>query len=139
MCGQWTGGQGQGGAAMTDPNVTESADALVVPVPSGQWVRFVDVVMNAPGPEGMVARFRFVAPAIAKETGSVDFEVAVTDMAHLCQNFALPRIASTGPTPSQIIISFADRDVPFGEAVPEATQFFEAYRVEGDACIWEAF
>ena len=31
------------------------------------------------------------------------------------------------------------RAVPFGEAAPDATQFFEAYRVEGDACIWEAF
>jgi hypothetical protein len=29
--------------------------------------------------------------------------------------------------------------VPFGEPAPDATQFFEAYRVEGDTCIWEAF
>jgi len=124
---------------MTDPNITDSADALVVPVPSGQWVRFVDVVMNAPGPDGMTARFRFVAPAIAKQTGSVDFVVAAADMEHLCKSFALPRIAAAGPKPSQIVISLSDRDVPFGEAAPEATQFFEAYRVEGDACIWEAF
>ena len=128
-----------GGAAMTDPNTSENAEALVVPVPSGQWVRFVDVVMNAPGPDGLTARFRFVAPAIAKQTGSVDFEAAAADMEHLCKSFALPRIAGTGPKPSQIIISLADRDVPFGEAAPEATQFFEAYRVEDDACIWEAF
>ena len=98
-----------GGAAMTDPNTTGSADeaaeVLVVPVPSGQWVRFVDVVMNAPGPDGLTARFRFVAPAIAKQTGSVDFEVAAADMEHLCKSFALPRIAGTGPKPSQIIIS----------------------------------
>jgi hypothetical protein len=124
---------------MTDPNVTESAEAVVVPVPSGQLVRFVDVVMNAPGPDGLTARFRFVAPAIAKQTGSVDFELAAADMEHLCKSFALPRIASTGPKPSQIVISLSDRDVPFGEAAPEATQFFEAYRVDGDACIWEAF
>ena len=124
---------------MTDPNTSESAEGVLVPVPSGQEVRFVDVVMNAPGPDGLTARFRFVAPAIAKQTGSVDFEVAAADMEHLCKSFALPRIAGTGPKPSQIIISLADRDVPFGEAAPEATQFFEAYRVEDDACIWEAF
>ncbi|GLS86867.1 hypothetical protein GCM10010873_18410 [Cypionkella aquatica] len=120
---------------MTDPAVNEAA--LVVP--SGQAVRFVEVVMNAPGPEGLVARFRFVAPAIAKDGGGISYDVAALDMEHLCNSFALPRIASTGPVPSQIIISFADRDVPFGEASPDATQFFEAYRIEGDACIWEAF
>ncbi|MDB5660085.1 MAG: hypothetical protein JWS10_2700 [Cypionkella sp.] len=108
-------------------------------VPSGQAVRFVEVVMNAPGTTGLVARFRFVAPAIAKHGGSVDYDVATVDMEHLCNSFALPRVASTGPRPSQIIISLADRDVPFGEAAPEATQFFEAYQIDGDACIWEAF
>jgi hypothetical protein len=60
-------------------------------------------------------------------------------MAHLCQSYALPRLSETGPVPAQIIISLSDRPVPFGEASPEATQFFEAYRIEGDACIWEAF
>jgi len=124
---------------MTDPNTTENGAALLVPVPSGQEVRFVDVVMNAPGPDGLTARFRFVAPAIAKDSGTVGFDVAASDMEHLCTNFALPRIAGTGPAPSQVVISLSDRDVPFGEAAPEATQFFEAYRVEGGACIWEGF
>ena len=48
-------------------------------------------------------------------------------------------LPATGPQPSQIVISLSDRAVPFGEADPEATQFFEAYRVEGGACIWEMF
>ena len=46
---------------------------------------------------------------------------------HLCQNFALPRISDIGPQPSQIVSSLSDRPVPFGEAAPDATQFFEAY------------
>lgn len=131
---------------MTEPNLIEAegtqviaGDSAAVAVPSGQVVSLLDVVLDAPGPEGMAARFRFVAPAIAKVGGTVDFETASLDMAHLCQSYALPRLAENGPVPAQIIISLSDRAVPFGEAAPDATQFFEAYRVEGDACIWEAF
>ena len=102
-------------------------------------VTLIDVVWNAPGPEGLAARFRFLAPAIAREGGTVGFEDASADMAWLCENFALSRIAALGPAPGQIIISLSDRPVPFGEADPEATQFFEAYRLENGACIWEVF
>lgn len=114
-------------------------DGLVVAVPSGQQVTLQEVIWNVPGPQGLAMRFRFVAPAISREGGAVDFEAASADMAWLCQNFALQRIADIGPAPTQIIISLADREVPFGEADPEATQFFEAYRIENNACIWEAF
>lgn len=116
-----------------------NGDGTLVPVPSGQEISFLDVVLNAPGPDGLTARFRFVAPAIAKDGGSIDFETASADMVHLCQNFALPRISNTGPQPSQIVISLSDRPVPFGEAAPDATQFFEAYSIRDNACIWEAF
>lgn len=135
---------------MTDPTFSDdvglqgnagplvvSGDGLAVPVPSGLAVTFLDVVLNAPGPEGLAARFRFVAPQI--KGGAVEFEVASADMAHLCQNFALQRVAKFGPVPSQIIISLSDSAVPFGEAAPDVTQFFEAYRIEDERCIWEAF
>ena len=136
---------------MTEPNEAEpvlaqdtagqviSGEGLRVDVPSGQEVSFLDVVLDAPGPIGLTARFRFVAPAIAKNGGTVDFETASADMVHLCQNFALPRISDIGPQPSQIVISLSDRPVPFGEAAPDATQFFEAYTIRDNACIWEAF
>lgn len=116
-----------------------SGDGARVEVPSGQEISFLDVVLTAPGPDGLTARFRFLAPAIAREGGTVDFETASADMIHLCQNFALPRISNTGPQPSQIVISLSDRPVPFGEAAPDATQFFEAYTIRDNACIWEAF
>lgn len=114
-------------------------DAAGIALPSGQVVTLIDVVMNAPGPEGLAARFRFLAPAIARDGGSVDFEQASTDMAWLCENYALSRVSAIGPVPGQIIISLSDRAVPFGEADPDATQFFEAYRHENGACIWEVF
>lgn len=113
------------------------ADELTVP--SGQSVTYVETVQTAAGPEGLTARFRFLAPDIARGGGTVGVEAAQEDMAHLCETFAIPRLPQTGPVPSQIIISLSDRTVPFGEADPEATQFFEAYSIDGDTCIWEAF
>lgn len=113
-------------------------DADII-VPSGQQITLLDVVMDAPGPEGLTARFRFVAPAIARESGTVDFEAASADMLALCQDYVLPRLANIGPVPAQVVVSLSDRPTAFGEADPEATQFFEAYRIENGNCIWEAF
>jgi len=115
------------------------ARAEEVPVPSGQVVTFQDVIWNSPGPGGLAVRFRFVAPAIAPDTGTVDFATASDDMLHLCQVYALPRVADSGPVPDQVIISLSSAPVAFGEAAPDVTQFFEAYRVQDGACIWEVF
>jgi hypothetical protein len=108
-------------------------------VPSGQEVRFLETVQSAPGPDGLAIRFRFVAPAIARTTGTIGAEAAQADMEWLCNNYALPRLPAAGPVPSQIIVSLSDREVAFGEPAPETTQFFEAYAVEGGHCVWEAF
>jgi Family of unknown function (DUF6497) len=110
----------------------------LVPVPSGQAVYLQETVNDAPGTEGLVYRFRFVAPAIAT-TGGISFETAVADMAALCTDYALPRLASSGPKPAQIIISMADKPVPFGEPSPETVQYFEAFSVKNGTCIWSAF
>jgi hypothetical protein len=107
-----------------------------IPVPSGQAVTFLDVVTDASGPAGLTARFRFLAPGIA---GGVDFQTAAADMQALCDTYALPRIANTGPQPAQIVIVLMDRVVEFGVADEAATQFFEAYSLQDGACIWEPF
>ncbi|MGB3146903.1 MAG: DUF6497 family protein [Paracoccaceae bacterium] len=110
-----------------------------VEVPSGQEIRFVEMIQDTAGVGGLTYRFRFVAPAIARDGGSVSQEEAIEDMQAICENFALPRLASTGPVPAQIIISFADRPVVFGEANPDATQYFEAFSPADDSCIWEGY
>ncbi|MFT4150807.1 MAG: DUF6497 family protein [Paracoccaceae bacterium] len=110
-----------------------------ITVPSGQKVTLQDVVQDAPGPDGLTVRFRFVAPAIANRGGTVDVDQAMADMEYLCQTYALPRLSNTGPRPAQVVISLSDVAVPFGEPAPDATQYFEGYRVENDTCIWEAF
>jgi len=118
-----------------------SGDPEEIPVPSGQVVTLQDVVWNAPGPAGLTLRFRFIAPAIAEtETGAaVDFDTAAGDMAWLCQFYALPRLSALGPEPAQIIISLSDRPLRFGEAAPDAVQFFEAYSLTDGHCTVELF
>ncbi len=107
-------------------------------LPSGQQVKFQDVIWNEPGPGGLTTRFRFLAPEIGPG-GAVGFDLAVEDMAFLCESYALPRVADNIPPPQQIIITLSDRPVAFGEAAPEATQYFEAYRIEDGLCIWEIY
>jgi Family of unknown function (DUF6497) len=106
-----------------------------VEVPSGRALTLIDIVTNAPGPEGATARFRFLAPGLEPE----DAESAAPDMQALCDSFALGRIEGMVPAPQQIVISFASEAVPFGEAAPDVVQFFESYRPENGACVWEVF
>lgn len=120
-----------------EPEAPTSVGALAVP--SGQAVTYLDTIQAIPGPEGLTIRFRFLAPAISRENGSVRAEAAQKDMEWLCQNYALPRLPTTGPVPEQVVISLSDKPVEFGVSSPEATQYFEAYRVEGDTCRWEVF
>jgi hypothetical protein len=109
-----------------------------IPVPSGQEITLIDVIHDPAGPAGLTVRFRFLAPGIATG-GGVDFETAAADMQALCDSYALPRIADPGPQPQQIVVSLHDRVLPFGEAAPEAVQYFEAYRIEAGACVWDLF
>ena len=60
-------------------------------------------------------------------------------MQALCESYALPRVVGTVPEPQQIIVVFADRAVPFGQAAPDAVQFFEAFSFKDGSCIWEIF
>ena len=114
------------------------ADAGIT-LPSGQEVTLIDVINNVPGTDGLAARFRFLAPAIARDGGTVDADTASKDMDWLCQSYALPKISNIGPQPQKIIISLSDIDVPFGETHPEATQFFNSYSIKDGVCSWELF
>jgi hypothetical protein len=116
-----------------------ATDGSEIALPSGQTVTWIDTINDAPGPDGLAVRFRFLAPAIARDGGTVSSDQAQEDMQVLCDKFALPRIPSTGPQPSQIIISLSDRKTEFGVPDPDATQYFESYGIEDGACIWEVF
>ena len=124
------------GAVWLRPDADPPPPADAIAVPSGQVVTLQDVVGNVPGPNGLTVRFRFLAPGIAK---TVELDVAQTDMEALCNSYALPRIAEFGPVPSQIVISLSDVAVPFGEASPDVIQYFEAYSIQDNICIWDVF
>ena len=115
-----------------------SAAQQSVPVPSGQPVALAQVLVDEQPGETWV-RFRFIAPQIARDGGSIDFDTATADIEHLCQDLVLPYLAEAGLAPSRVIISLSDRAVEFGSADPDATQFFEAYKPQGGICIWEEF
>ncbi len=114
-------------------------DGTLITVPSGQELRLQDVIIDAHGPNGAALRFRFLAPQIAREGGNIVAETATTDMRALCDSFVLPRLAELDGDAPQIILSMSDVAVPFGEAAPEATQFFEAFSIKDGVCIWEIY
>ena len=99
-------------------------------VPSGYAHELLDAIFEE---EANLWRFRFVSPGLRAD----DFEKVAADFLHLCEVDILPSLIASGQSASQIVISIADREVPFGEMDPEAVQFFEAFRVENETCIWE--
>lgn len=127
------------GGAVFSSFAAQAQENEIIAVPSGQVVTYLDMISSAPDSGEAVVRFRFVAPAIARDGGAVSAEEAQQDMEFLCRSFVLPRLSKEKAAPEQVIISFADRELPFGEPSPDATQFFEAYRIENGACVWEAF
>jgi len=111
-------------------------DVPLLPVPSGQPVHLSEVLLdNNPGE--LWLRFRFIAPRIGTTVGRIGYDVAVIDMEHLCQSLAVAYVAKHQLDPARVVISFADRPLNFGDAAPDATQFFEAYRLDQSQCIWE--
>ena len=116
--------------------ILAAGPALAIDVPSGQPLELQEVLVDTIDEETWL-RFRFLAPQIAGDGGTVDYETAAQDMAHLCDTLAIPYIADYALTGDVIVISLADRPVAFGEADPDATQFFEAFTVENGLCILE--
>ena len=111
---------------------TAHADPVVTP--SGQSVTLYDVVL-----EPSVARFRYLAPALDPAGQGLTHEDVVGDFVWLCESFAIPGLVAAEKTADHVIIAFSDREVEFGVATPEATQFIESYTVQGPACIWDEF
>ena len=120
-----------------------AGDAALIGVPSGQEVQLLDIIWNSEGPDGPAPRFRFLAPAIARQGGSIDFTAAEADLQHLCESFALAQLRPRGDMPPLILLSIADRAVPFGTSDPDATQYFETFALQpsanGITCIREIF
>lgn len=108
----------------------------VLDVPSGQPIELYEVLIDEVGAETWL-RFRFLAPQIARDTGSVSFVQAEPDLEYLCRQVALPYLDEYDLEADMVAINLLDRPVEFGLTDPEATQFIDLFRVSSGTCIWE--
>lgn len=108
------------------------AAAQAVTLASGQEVTLMEVLLEGDGPE--LARFRFLAPAIDPAGQAMTYAQVASDMDELCQSVALPALADMGVTVDEVVISFSDRPIAFGEVSAEATQFFEPFTISDSGC-----
>ncbi|MEO0937954.1 MAG: DUF6497 family protein [Pseudomonadota bacterium] len=115
-----------------------AADTTLIPVPSGQPVHLSEVLLDEVGSQSWV-RFRFIAPGIARDAGTITYAEAGPDIEALCADIALPYLTEWEIAADRVVVSLSDREVPFGQADPAATQFFEAFTIAGGTCIWEEF
>ncbi len=109
-----------------------------IKVPSGIDVSLHEILADDLMGE-LWLRFRYVAPRIGKNVGKVTFDIAVIDIDWLCQNEAVPYVQAKALEPARVVVSMSDREMEFGTPDPEATQFFGAYRLQDDRCIWEEY
>lgn len=109
------------------------AAAQDIAVPSGQPLSFLGFISER---DGELVRFRFLAPQIGE---AYAFEDVLGDFQVLCDEQIVPVLAANNITPAQIVLSMSAQDIPFGESNADVLQFFEVFRPENDACIWEEF
>lgn len=113
-------------------NAMEPAD----PVPSGLEVFVLEFLSDTDG-ERALLRARFTAPALTADAPPI--EEVLGDMQHLCNTMAIPSARTMDPAPAQIIVSLSAEPIEFGTLDPEILQYFEAYSIQGDTCIWELY
>lgn len=110
-----------------------------IELPSGVEAELHEVLVEEIGEENWI-RFRFLAPDIDRtRSGAPAFAELERDFPHLCMTLAIPYLETHALGAERIVISISDRVVEFGLSNPDATQYFEQFRIDGDSCIWEAF
>lgn len=108
-------------------------------LPSGVEAELQEVLVETIGAETWV-RFRLLAAEIDRHRADAPaFGELEQDFPHLCRTLALPYLETYALDADRVVISLADRDVEFGVTDPEATQYFELFRVGDGTCVWEAF
>lgn len=106
-------------------------------VPSG-FTYVLQEALSDQTPDGKhVLRLRYVSDQIGQSEDSA--QLVVEDFAALCLRDALPKNAQATPKYDQAVISLANKKSEFGVFNPDVIQYFEAFTLQNDTCIWEAF
>ena len=108
-------------------------------LPSGQALVLWEVVWERVEGVGTQAILRFIAPAIARDGGTIGPEAAEADLDWLCATHAVPLSTLPAAPKGEIVITLMDRPVPRGATDPEATQYFGVYTVEDGTCLPNLF
>ncbi|WP_371155020.1 DUF6497 family protein [Jannaschia sp. 2305UL9-9] len=108
-------------------------------LPSGQAAVLWQVLWERVDGADTQAILRFIAPAVAREGGTIGYDAARADMDWLCTTHGLPVAALPYARSDSIVITLMDRGVPRGVTDPAASQFFALYRVVDGACVAEDF
>lgn len=104
-------------------------------VPSGLDLTLYELILENQYDGQIWARYRFVAPDLEQ----ADFDRVAGDFPEICASYALPELDALGTHPEMIVLSYANRPIPFGEPAPDAVQFVESFRVDQGSCIWEVY
>jgi hypothetical protein len=116
-----------------------TTDGAAMDLPSGNDAVLHEILVEQIGNETWT-RFRVVAPQIDRTLPQAPtFAELEPDFPHLCATLALPYLESHGIEADKIVISIADRIVEFGVSDPDATQYFEQFRLKDGSCVWEGF
>lgn len=105
-------------------------------MPSGLDITLYDVILEA---DAKIARFRFTVPAIAASAGHKGFVDVIDDLQFVCDKVIVPALQGNGWDSGEVVVSVSDKPVDFGVYDPDVTQFFQPFRMEADACVWEDF
>ena len=118
------------------PETGQHAFGVSERLPSGQTAELFEVLTDQVGDDAWL-RFRFHAPSISREHGTVSSAEAEADFEHLCTNIALPYMAHHQLKTDVVSIALLDQPAPFGATDESVTQFVDAFRVSTGACVWE--
>ncbi|SEW24252.1 hypothetical protein SAMN04488515_1794 [Cognatiyoonia koreensis] len=114
--------------------IAAPAVAQELTAPSGLKLNLYDVIIED---DAALARFRFEVPEIADN--GLPFADVADDLQALCNQTLLPGLQQSGWDEGQIVVQLSAEKVDFGATVPDITQYFQPFSIDGDACIWEDF
>lgn len=103
---------------------------------SGLTVTRDEVLFEPPGAYDAarrLVRLRYVSDQLP----SLSFDRISGDFQELCERDGLAVARDFAPNATQLIVSLSSEAVAFGETAPNVVQYFDAFRREGDTCIWE--